>query len=375
MRKFLHFFHAMSFAILCISTFLLHFSVLRGSLSAYRLALRQVHTVTGELFVVLSVSYGAFLLLRRSRGWPRKKYRRYVCLAFGAMGLGALSGWILLQKGVWGPVVTTWAFEMHRWMAYLAVPAVLWHIWATWPAAAPKSVSHTRRRFFAWAAAGVSGIWTTLLLSQLFFRNRPQNIRDNSNCDIFFPPPEPARESLLPIGGGMKGKFGEYSVVNFLPCLHQDTWRFTMDGLVQRPVSFRWEDFVRLPRKVQVSDFHCVEGWSVFNITYEGLKVSDLLAITGVRPEARYVKFYSADGQYADALTLEQANLPDVMIVLLMDGRPIPRVLGGPARLIVPTMYAYKAVKWVNRIELIDQPYLGYWEYHGFETDAWVGIY
>jgi len=105
------------------------------------------------------------------------------------------------------------------------------------------------------------------------------------------------------------------------------------------------------------------------------LKVSDLLALTGVRPEARYVKFYSADGQYADALTLEQANLPDVMIVLLMDGRPIPRVLGGPARLIVPKMYAYKAVKWVNRIELIDQPYLGYWEYHGFETDAWVGIY
>lgn len=36
------------------------------------------------------------------------------------------------------------------------------------------------------------------------------------------------------------------------------------------------------------------------------------------------MKFYSADGQYADALTLEQANLPDVMIVLLMDGRPIP---------------------------------------------------
>ena len=375
MRKILHFCHAMSFAILCISAFLLHFSVLRGPISAHRLALRQVHTVTGELFVVLSVSYGAFLLLQRSRGWPRKKYRRYVRLAFGAMAIEVLSGWALLQKGVWGLVVTAWAFEMHRWMAYLAVPAVLWHIWAVWPAAAPKSVSHTRRRFFAWAAAGVSGIWTALLLSQLFFRNRPQNIRDNSNCDVFLPSPEPSRESLLPIGGGMKGKFGEYSVVNFLPCLHQDTWRFTMDGLVQRPVSFRWEDFVRLPRKVQVSDFHCVEGWSVFNITYEGLKVSDLLAITGVRPEARYVKFYSADGQYADALSLEQANLPDVMIVLLMDGRPIPRVLGGPARLIVPKMYAYKAVKWVNRIELIDQPYLGYWEYHGFETDAWVGIY
>ena len=103
--------------------------------------------------------------------------------------------------------------------------------------------------------------------------------------------------------------------------------------------------------------------------------MSDLLDLVGVRPEAKFVKFYSADGQYADALSLEQARMKDVMIVMLMDGKPIPRVLGGPARLIVPQMYAYKAVKWVTRIELIDKPYLGYWEWHGFETDAWVGIY
>ena len=112
------------------------------------------------------------------------------------------------------------------------------------------------------------------------------------------------------------------------------------------------------------------------DITYEGLKVPDLLKICGVLPEAKYVKFYSADGHYADALSLEQAlHMPDAMIVLLMDGKPIPRLLGGPARLIVPQMYAYKAVKWVNRIELINEPYMGYWEFYGFETDAWVGIY
>jgi DMSO/TMAO reductase YedYZ molybdopterin-dependent catalytic subunit len=118
-----------------------------------------------------------------------------------------------------------------------------------------------------------------------------------------------------------------------------------------------------------------VEGWSVLGITYEGLMVSDLLKITGIRPEARFVKFYSSDGEYADTLRLDQAHMPDVMIAMLMDGKPISRVLGGPARLIVPKMYAYKAVKWVNRIELIDKPYMGYWEFHGFETDAWLGLY
>ena len=67
--------------------------------------------------------------------------------------------------------------------------------------------------------------------------------------------------------------------------------------------------------------------------------------------------------------------MKDVMIVLMMDGVAIPRVLGGPARLIVPQMYAYKAVKWVTRIEMIDEPYLGYWERHNFDTDAWLGRY
>ena len=375
MRKILHHVHALAFAILAGSGFLLYFSVLRGPLAPYRLPISRFHGWVGEFFCLCLTLYAAFLLLRRQRGWPRKRYRRFAGLVFFLMSVEAVSGLVVLRKAVWGPLTTTYALEVHRWLAYLAIPAVLWHIWAVWPAAGPGSISQTRRRFFAWLAVGVTGLWVSTLLSRLFTRNRPQNIRGNANCDVFLPPPEPSPESRLPIGGGMKGKFGEYSVVNFFQCLHQDTWRFTMDGLVNRSLSFRWEDFVRLPRKVQVSDFHCVEGWSVFNITYEGLLVADLLALAGIRPEARYVKFYSADGSYADALTLEQAQLPDVMIVLLMDGKPIPRVLGGPARLIMPRMYAYKAVKWVTRIELIDQPYLGYWEYHGFETDAWVGIY
>jgi methionine sulfoxide reductase catalytic subunit len=75
-------------------------------------------------------------------------------------------------------------------------------------------------------------------------------------------------------------------------------------------------------------------------------------------------------------LKMEQiAQLDDVMVVMMMDGKPIPRVLGGPARLIVPKMYTYKAVKWVNRIELIDKFELGYWENYGFDADAWLGRY
>lgn len=375
MRKMLHHAHALVFGGLLVSGFLLHFSILRGPLASYRLFLIKMHASAGEVFTALVLSYGLFLLTRRSLGWKGRKYRRFVRVTFLALAAWLVSGWMLLQKEILGPGSTTYSFELHRWLAYLAVPAVLWHIWAVWRKPLPDSLSGTRRRFFGWLAAGAGGVWVASLIWRTQSGNISQDVRGNTNCDMFFPAPEPAKDSLPPIGGGMRGTFGEYSAMNFLPCLNHETWRFTIDGLVDRTVTFRWEDFVRLPRKVQVSDFHCVEGWSVVNITYEGLLLSDILAMVGVRPAAKFVKFYSADGQYADALSLEQAQMKDVMIVMLMDGKPISRVLGGPARLIVPQMYAYKAVKWVTRIELIDKPYLGYWEYHGFETDAWVGIY
>ncbi|MGP4081260.1 molybdopterin-dependent oxidoreductase [Pseudalkalibacillus sp. R45] len=142
--------------------------------------------------------------------------------------------------------------------------------------------------------------------------------------------------------------------------------------MVDEPVEYKWKDFVKMKRKVQVSDFHCVTGWSVRKVTYEGIPLKDLLKKAVVRKEAKYVKFYSGDGVYTDALTLDQSQMDDVMVAMLMDGELIPSDYGGPVRLIVPRMYAYKAVKWLVRVELTDSPHLGYWQVRGYDTDAWV---
>ena len=373
MRKILHHINAILFGILLFSGFLLHFSFLRGPLAAYRRLLMKIHAYAGELFCLALVIYLGHIVLQ-SGLWRRKNRRPYLMgLGFLSMSALAATGWLVLHKLEYGPVVTAHAFEGHRWLAYFAVLAGLWHFWAVASAKLPSTMPASRRRFFAWMAGGLGSIWVASVGWRLWGGTIAQDVKGTANCDVFLPVPEPAKNSLPPIGGGFIGTFGEYSAMNFLPCLNHETWRFTIDGLVDRTVTFRWEEFVRLPRTVQVSNFHCVEGWSVLNITYEGLFVSDLLKITGISPKAKYVKFYSADGEFADTLSVEQAHMKDVMIVLLMDGAPISRVLGGPARLIVPQMYAYKAVKWVTRIELIDEPYLGYWEWHGFDTDAWLG--
>jgi DMSO/TMAO reductase YedYZ molybdopterin-dependent catalytic subunit len=141
---------------------------------------------------------------------------------------------------------------------------------------------------------------------------------------------------------------------------------------VEKPQVLSWIDFLKLPRVVQVSDFHCVEGWSVFGVTYEGVRISDIFDRVGVKPQAKYVKFNSLDGVYTDALSLDQARLGDVMAAVLIDGKAIPSDLGGPVRLVVPQMFAYKAVKWLGGIELIDAPHKGYWEVRGYPVDGWA---
>jgi sulfoxide reductase catalytic subunit YedY len=186
------------------------------------------------------------------------------------------------------------------------------------------------------------------------------------------PPPEPLPDSAAVIGGGARGEFRIYTVTP-IPEFASDHWEFALSGLVDTPKVWNWEQFLQLKRTVQVSNFHCVTGWSVYDVTWEGIPLKELLKLSNVKPEAKFVKFYSGDKVYTDALSLEQAGMEDVMVAVLMDGKPIPQKLGGPVRLVVPQMYAYKSVKWLQAIELIDKEHIGYWEVRGYANDAWYG--
>jgi sulfoxide reductase catalytic subunit YedY len=185
------------------------------------------------------------------------------------------------------------------------------------------------------------------------------------------PGPTPMPDSNPPIGGGAKGNFRIYTVTE-MPDSRAETWSFEIAGLVDKPITYNWDAFMKLPREVQVSNFHCVTGWSVYDCTWEGIKLSALIELAGVKSTAKHVKFYSGDGVYTDTLTLKQAHLEDVMVVCLLDGKPIPKQLGGPVRLIVPQMYTYKSVKWLQGIELTEKEDDGYWIVRGYDKDAWV---
>jgi len=192
-----------------------------------------------------------------------------------------------------------------------------------------------------------------------------------TDASQMIPAPTPLPESEPPIGGGAKGRFRIYTVTE-MPTSRAENWTFEITGLVDHPYVYNWDEFMELKREVQVSDFHCVTGWSVHNCTWEGIKLSALLLAAGVQSDAKNVKFYSGDGVYTDTLSLEQANMDDVMVAVMLDGKPLPKTLGGPVRLIVPKMYAYKSVKWLQAIQLIGHDEDGFWIERGYSKDAWV---
>ena len=164
-----------------------------------------------------------------------------------------------------------------------------------------------------------------------------------------------------------------YTIGDRMPAIDPATWRLRVEGLVAQPLSLSLADVKRLPRAEQVSDFHCVTGWSVNDVHWAGVRFQHLLAAAGPLPGAGAIRFVSDEVPYEDSLTLDQALLPDVMLAYEMDGAPLSRPHGAPARVVIPRMYGYKSVKWVTRIELVPRAEPGYWEQRGYDSDAWVG--
>ena len=144
------------------------------------------------------------------------------------------------------------------------------------------------------------------------------------------------------------------------PKVELDRWRLTVDGLVERPTTWTWDEIHELPGSTYVGDIHCVTTWSKFDVAFRGVSVDDLLAAAGLLPEARFVMAHSSTG-YTTNLPLEDVTDGKAWIAWEVDGRPLPRQHGGPARLLVPHLYFWKSAKWVSRLELMaeDQPASG----------------
>jgi DMSO/TMAO reductase YedYZ molybdopterin-dependent catalytic subunit len=181
----------------------------------------------------------------------------------------------------------------------------------------------------------------------------------------------PVAESVVPVLPSSGWRI--YSVADHLPTFDPTSWRLDVGGLVEQPQTLDYHALRSLPRVEQISTFHCVTGWTVKNVHWAGVRISDVLAPAVPHRSAQALRFVSAEHPYDDYLTVEQASLPHVLLAYEMDGKPLSRGHGAPLRLVIPEMYGYKNVKWLKAIEVVRKQEDGYWEALGYDRDAWVG--
>jgi DMSO/TMAO reductase YedYZ molybdopterin-dependent catalytic subunit len=164
-----------------------------------------------------------------------------------------------------------------------------------------------------------------------------------------------------------------YSVNPPWPTFDPGAYRLSVTGAVEHELSLSWDEVMALPQARQVTDFHCVTGWTVGNVHWQGVRLQSLWDMAKPTAEAKYANFISLEQPYVDSLSMKQTTLPEVMLAHSMGGLPLSRAHGSPMRLVIPEMYGYKGVKWLTRIDLVPKLEPGFWEQRGYDIDAWVG--
>lgn len=154
------------------------------------------------------------------------------------------------------------------------------------------------------------------------------------------------------------------------PEIPLEQWKLILDGEVEHPTELSWKQFMELPQTNDVSDFHCVTTWSKLGMNWVGVRLIDLAALVQPKESATHILCYGYD-DYTTNISLEEGLKPDVLIAHTVEGKPLPREHGGPARMITPQLYAWKGSKWINRIQFLNQNVLGFWEERGYSNTAY----
>src|SRR5213079_2718222 len=155
-------------------------------------------------------------------------------------------------------------------------------------------------------------------------------------------------EGRLPPGQSLTLK---WPVLHYGSVPHFDVakWDFKISGLVEEPVRLTWREFRALPQTEVTSDFHCVTRWSRLDNRWKGVLFTDVLKLVKAKPETQFALVLAEEGYTAN-----------VLFAVEHDGEPLTAEHGGPLRLIVPHLYAWKSVKWVRGFLLLDQDRLGF---------------
>lgn len=193
---------------------------------------------------------------------------------------------------------------------------------------------------------------------------------DESMFDVVSP--DTGREKRIPPG---QVETRRWPVLHAGPTPKVDlsTWKFTISGLVNPQISWTWEEFRSLPSSRVFADMHCVTRWSMLNNAWEGVLVSEVMKHVQFVGQTRYVVVHALGG-YSTNLPITEFSAEDCLFAWSHNGKDLEADHGGPLRLIVPRLYAWKSAKWVTGLEFLAEDRPGFWEENGYHNhgDPWA---
>lgn len=159
------------------------------------------------------------------------------------------------------------------------------------------------------------------------------------------------------------------------PDVDPETWRLRVGGSVQRPLELTHDQLLAFPVVEQYATLECISnpvgGDLISTARWAGVRLADLLERAGVREGAVEV-VARAIGGYSDSIPMRDALRPETLVAVGMNGHVLPREHGFPARLLVPGRYGMKQPKWLESLEVVAEPYQGYWEKRGWSKAGMV---
>jgi len=179
----------------------------------------------------------------------------------------------------------------------------------------------------------------------------------------FFRKPEPEESERVPPGQHLAKGFPVLTYGD-TPQITTDNWEFNVWGLVKEK-TFSWSDFMAMPQHNFTKDFHCVTRWSKLDVQWTGIQVTDLMKQLELDSKASHIMIHCYGG-YTTNLPLGEFVKEENFFAHTLFDEPLPVKHGGPIRLVVPHLYAWKSAKWISGLEFLDHEELGFWELNGY---------
>jgi DMSO/TMAO reductase YedYZ molybdopterin-dependent catalytic subunit len=221
--------------------------------------------------------------------------------------------------------------------------------------------SMSRRRFIRAASTGTTLValgGVQYALSDELTRTARAETRPGGRPRV--PPGQRVLRRLKPMGG----EPGSPNPSDF---------RLKVHGRVKHPFEVGFGELLGMGVVQRRVDVHCVTGWTVLGAEVEGVLVRTLAERAELLPGVRHVIFEGAH-RYTANVPLAEALGDDVLVAHRLDGRPLARAHGAPARAIVPDLYFWKSAKWLTGIKFVTRDEPGYWEQRGYNNhgDPWL---